>query len=275
MSFWNDFVKTSTGIVVGTKILQDAKAVAAGKGSVKQKERLAKSGIGQAEAESIVAMSDNWQVTDANIIANSSKWDNLIARDAFENALSKEINTIIVTPGLGEKPLFMSNQYLSLLTQFKSFAMSSHQRVLVPALQDADRNVVTQLALMTAVGMGIEQIRNAQNGAPDQTWNEMLIGGIGRAGWTGWFLDADNYASNATGGSLSIQSMLGASENHGEFSSMQYMLGPTFKQATTLGQSAGDLLTGNFNGSDVRDLLPYNRIAHLDWLFSSLEENIE
>lgn len=275
MSFWNDFVKTSTGIVVGTKILQDAKAVATGKASVKQKERLAKSGIGEAEAESIVAMSDNWQVTDANIIANSSKWTNLIARDAFENALSKEINTIIVTPGLGEKPLFMSNQYLSLLTQFKSFAMSSHQRVLVPALQDADRNVVTQLALMTAVGMGIEQIRNAQNGAPDQTWNEMLIGGIGRAGWTGWFLDADNYASNATGGSLSIQSMLGASENHGEFSSMQYMLGPTFKQATTFGQAAGDLLTGNFNGSDVRDLLPYNRIAHLDWLFSSLEENTE
>ena len=275
MSFWNDFVKTSTGIVVGTKILQDAKAVAAGKASVKQKERLAKSGIGQAEAESIVAMSDNWQVTDANIIANSSKWDNLIAKDAFENALSKEINTIIVTPGLGERPLFMSNQYLSLLTQFKSFAMSSHQRVLVPALQDADRNVVTQLALMTAVGMGIEQIRNAQNGAPDQTWNEMLIGGIGRAGWTGWFLDADNYASNATGGSLSIQSMLGARENHGDFASLEYMLGPSFKAASTAASFAGDVLTGNVDASKARDLMPYNRIAHLDWIFSSLEDGTE
>ena len=275
MSFWNDFVKTSSGIIVGTKILDDVTAVALGKATVKQRERLAKSGIGEAEAQSIYKMKDKWETTDANIIANSRNWDNLIAKDAFENALSKEINTIIVTPGLGEKPLFMSNQYLSLLTQFKSFAMSSHQRVLVPALQDADRNVLTQIALMTGVGLAIEQIRNAQLGSPDKDWNELLVGAVGRAGWTGWFMDADNLASNATGGSLSIQAMLGASENHGEFSSMQYMLGPSFKAASTAASMAGDVLTGNIDGSKVRGLLPYNRIAHLDWLFSSLEDGTE
>ena len=164
---------------------------------------------------------------------------------------------------------------MSLLTQFKSFAMSSHQRVLVPALQDADRNVLTQIALMTGVGLAIEQIRNAQLGSPEKDWNELLVGAVGRAGWTGWFMDADNLASNATGGSLSIQAMLGASENHGEFSSMQYMLGPSFKAASTAASMAGDVLTGNIDGSKVRDLLPYNRIAHLDWLFSSLEDGTE
>ena len=275
MSLWNDFVKTSSGIIVGTKILDDVTAVALGKATAKQRERLAKSGIGEAEAESIYKMKDHWDVTDANIIANSRNWENLVAKDAFDNALSKEINTVVVTPGLGERPLFMSNEYISLLTQFKSFAMSSHQRVLVPALQDADRNVLTQIALMTGVGLAVEQIRSAQLGSPDKDWNELLIGAVGRAGWTGWFMDADNLASNATGGSLSIQAMLGASENHGEFSSMQYMLGPSFKSASTAASFAGDVLTGNIDPSKARDLMPYNRIAHLDWLFSSLEDGTE
>ena len=135
MSLWNDFAKTATGIVTSTKILGDVEALVAGTATKAQKERLAKSGIGKEEAESIFAMKDNWQRTDSNIIANSSAWDNLIAKDAFDNALSKEIGSVVVTPGLGEKPLFMSNEYVSLITQFKSFAMSSHTRVLIPALQ--------------------------------------------------------------------------------------------------------------------------------------------
>ena len=273
MSLWNDFAKTATGIVTSTKILGDVEAVALGKATAKQRERLAKSGIGQEEAESIYTMKDNWQRTDANIIANSSQWDNLIAKDAFDAALSKEINTIIVTPGLGEKPLFMSNEYLSLLTQFKSFALSSHQRVLIPAIQDADRNTLTQIALMTAIGSGIAYIRNEQLGGKEMTLDELLFEGVARAGWTGWFIDADNALHTLSGGSLSVQRAIGQGNFVTDRQRASGILGPAAGQVMQMTNVAGDILSGQTNAKEVKSLLPFGNIAHLNMLFDTVAES--
>lgn len=269
MSLWNDFAKTATGIVTSTKILGDVEAVVAGTATKTQRERLAKSGIGKEEAESIFAMKDKWQRTDANIIANSSEWDNLIAKDAFDNALSKEIGSVVVTPGLGERPLFMSNEYLSLITQFKSFAMSSHTRVLIPALQEADRNTLTQLALMTAIGSGVAYIRNEQLGGPEMGLDDLIFEGVGRSGWTGAFLDVDNAMHTLSGGNLSVQNLLNQGRFVTEKSALQTVVGPSGSQFMNAAELAGDILSGNVNPKDAKDLIPYNRIAHLQWLFNA------
>jgi len=269
MSLWNDFAKTATGLVTSTKILGDVEALVAGTATKAQKERLAKSGIGKEEAESIFAMKDNWQRTDANIIANSSAWDNLIAKDAFDNALSKEIGSVVVTPGLGEKPLFMSNEYVSLITQFKSFAMSSHTRVLIPALQEMDRNTLTQIALMTAIGSGVAYIRNEQLGGPEMGIDDLIFEGVGRSGWTGMFLDVDNAMHTLSGGNLSVQNLLNQGRFVTEKSALQTVVGPSGSQFMNAAELAGDILSGDVNSQDVKKLIPYNRIAHLQWLFDA------
>ena len=273
MSLWNDFAKTATGIVTSTKILGDVEDLVLGKATAKQRERLAKSGIGQAEAESIYKMKDKWQRTDANIIANSSQWDNLVAKDAFDAALSKEINTVVVTPGLGERPLFMSNEYISLITQFKSFAMSSHQRVLIPAIQDADRNTLTQIALMTAIGSGVAYIRNEQLGGNEMTLDELLFEGVARAGWTGWFIDADNALHTVSGGSLSLQRAIGQGKFVTDRQRASGILGPAAGQAMQMANVAGDVLAGQTNAKEVKSLLPFGNIAHLNMLFDAVAES--
>lgn len=273
MSLWNDFAKTATGIVVSTKILSDVEALINGTATARQAERLAASGIDRPAAESIYKMRDKWQRTDANIIANSVEWDNLIAKDAFDAALSKEINTIIVTPGLGEKPLFMSNEYISLLTQFKSFAMSSHQRVLIPAIQDADRNTLTQIALMTAIGSGIAYIRNEQLGGKEMTLDELLFEGVARSGWTGWFIDADNALHTLSGGSLSVQRAIGQGNFVTDRQRASGILGPAAGQVMQMTNVAGDILSGQTNAKEVKSLLPFGNIAHLNLLFDAVAES--
>ena len=273
MSLWNDFAKTATGVVVSTKILSDVEALINGTATARQAERLAASGIDRPAAESIYKMRDKWQRTDANIIANSVEWDNLIAKDAFDAALSKEINTIIVTPGLGEKPLFMSNEYISLLTQFKSFAMSSHQRVLIPAIQDADRNTLTQIALMTAIGSGIAYVRNEQLGGKEMTLDELLFEGVARSGWTGWFIDADNALHTLSGGSLSVQRAIGQGNFVTDRQRASGILGPAAGQVMQMTNVAGDILSGQTNAKEVKSLLPFGNIAHLNLLFDTVAES--
>ena len=273
MSLWNDFAKTATGIVTSTKILSDVEALITGNATAKQIERLAKSGIDRPAAESIYKMKNKWQRTDSNIIANSVEWDNLVAKDVFDAALSKEINTIVVTPGLGEKPLFMSNEYISLLTQFKSFAMSSHQRVLIPAIQDADRNTLTQLALMTAIGSAIAYIRNEQLGGKEMTLDELLFEGVARSGWTGWFIDADNALHTLSGGSLSVQRAIGQGNFVTDRQRASGVLGPAAGQAMSIANVAGDILSGNTNAKEVQSLLPFGNIAHIQMLTDALSES--
>ena len=276
MSLWNDFAKTATGIVVGTKILQDVEAVMLGTATKSQRERLAASGIGQPEIESIYKMRTHWDSTDANVIANSAKWDNLIAKEAFDNALAKEIGTVVVTPGLGEKPLFMSNEYISLLTQFKSFAMSSHTRVLVPMIQNPTRQTATQIALMTAIGSAVGWVRNEQLGGPEMSIDELIYEGVVRSGWTGLIMDADNYLHELSGGTFSMANALGQGRYTNEKSQLQMVLGPSISQGMNAINVAGDILNGDMpNTSKATGLLPYSRIAHFQMMFDAIASGAE
>ena len=73
--------------------------------------------------------------------------------DAFRSAIIRDVDRIIVTPGIGDRPLWMSSETGKLIGQFKSFGFASVQRTLIPALQDRDMGVVNGLALSGAMGM--------------------------------------------------------------------------------------------------------------------------
>lgn len=271
MSMWNDFVKASTSVVVSTKILTDVEAVMRGTASAKQKERLAVSGIGKAETESIYAMKDKWYRSENNVFGQAESWDNQIAKEAFQNAISKEINTIIVTPGLGDRPLFMSNQYMSLIGQFKSFAFGSHMRVLMPALQAMDKDTAVQIAMMVAIGGVVAEIRNTQLNGPDMSFNDYLLQGTVRSGVTGLIMDADSFLASTTG--LGIQSTFGDTIPPSQKSMLEAVAGPSARSVMTAANVAGDMLTFNADSQtrdDFSSLVPMSNIAHIDAIYSAI-----
>ena len=84
--------------------------------------------------------------------------DDVVAADAFGGALNKEINITIVTPGLGDTPLWMSKELGSTIAQFKKFAMASTQRMLFRGMQERDLDFLFGGMLLVGSGMMIDAI---------------------------------------------------------------------------------------------------------------------
>lgn len=86
-------------------------------------------------------------------IANTERWTDAEAVRAYRAAMSKDIDSTIVTRSVGDVPLFANTPIGRLILQFRSFAIASHQRVLIRGLQEAPSRFVGGLVAMTALGM--------------------------------------------------------------------------------------------------------------------------
>ena len=93
-----------------------------------------------------------------NYIANTHMWDDVAAADAFGGALNKDINITIVTPGLGDTPLWMSKELGSTIAQFKKFAMASTQRMLFRGMQERDLDFLFGSMMLIGSGMMIDGV---------------------------------------------------------------------------------------------------------------------
>jgi hypothetical protein len=116
---------------------------------------------------------------------NVSEWDDDLARRAFGAALNKDTDRTIVKPGMGDVPLWMKTNTGRLLTQFKSFGVASHQRVLIAGLQERPRRLMEGMVLGTAVGMMIGYLKMIERGDYDKANN--LLQNPGK--WVGDGLD--------------------------------------------------------------------------------------
>lgn len=297
MNFWNETMKSASSLVVSTKILDAVEAAANGKASQKQRKSLAASGIDQDMVKRIYAQRDKWDVTDHNKIARTSTWDDKDAQRAFRGALSRELNIVILTPGLGERPLWtmktldkqlgvsdapgwLSQPYLSLVAQFKSFMISSTYRTVVPGLQDRDGDVLAMIAIATGMGLMIEHIRAEQNGyAPPTDLADALISGFDRAGLAGWYLEPNNVIERLSGNELGLRPMLSNPPQYSPSARtvLGSIFGPTGAQVGSMLQIGEDVLNGEFDAYTMKRLRSvtwaYQNTAHLDPMFDLIERH--
>lgn len=86
-------------------------------------------------------------------IANTEKWSDPQAVRAYRAAMNKDIDSVIVTKSVGDVPLFANTPTGKLITQFKAFSLSSHQRVLIKGVQESPTRFVSGMVGMTGMGM--------------------------------------------------------------------------------------------------------------------------
>ena len=281
MSLWNDIMKNITALSAGSKILQDIDDIMSGVGTAAQRERLAASTLEQADIESIWSMRHNWHRTDHNIIGQTASWESRVAEDAYLSALSKEINSVIITPGLGEKPLFTSQEGWSLITQFKSFSFSSHMKATIPILQQRDFNAFTQAAGMVALGGVVAYLRAQQLGQGENFGlDNFLMDGFDRSGLGAWMMDLNNIVERVSGNNVGLGPLTGTAPPYApnERSINSSILGPAASQALRAIEVTSEYLSGNANHHTARDtvkLMPGNNIAHFNWLFEAVEQGIQ
>jgi hypothetical protein len=157
-SRWNgirlltDMQKSIAAVMTQNRILNgSAKFAEIGQ---KEKAYLAYLGIDQSMAERIAAQfAEHGETVDKVRVANHENWTDEVAARTYRAAVSKDVDSIITTKGVADTPLFANTPTGRAMLQFKSFALASHQRVLLRGLQEGQARFVGGIIAMTTIGM--------------------------------------------------------------------------------------------------------------------------
>ena len=162
LGYWNDAMKAVTSVITQNRILRNA-----GKAKLSKHEKsyLAYLGIDGAMGQRIAKQYRQHGVKDGSaLVANSHLWDDAVARKAYAAALNKDVDRTIVTKGVADQPLWTRTNWGRVITQFKSFALASHQRVLIAGLQERPHRFAEMLVGGTILGMMIAYLKHLERG---------------------------------------------------------------------------------------------------------------
>lgn len=153
---WTTAMKQIAGTAANAQVLDDLKMLMEGKASKKSIERLAAGGINEDVAKVIwkeLQKPGGSDIVNGVLWPNTEAWDNANgAVDAYRAIILREVNNMIVTPGV-ERPLMMdSGTPARMLFQFKSFAMSANSKTFLAGLQQRDMALVQGVTVSLALG---------------------------------------------------------------------------------------------------------------------------
>jgi hypothetical protein len=299
---WNDFQKTITSVLTQNRILENAaRAAASGFDSLSKREQayMGFLGIGQGRAEVLGRLfADHGETLDGVRIAHSDAWgpDAADMVRAYRAAINKDVDSIIVTKGAGDVPLFANTPLGRAMLQFKSFALASNQRVLIRGLQEDKARFVGGIVGMSAIGMFIYWLKQLESGREVSnnpgTW---VAEGLDRSGIFSIAFEINNalekanapgaYTAAAAAGQVFKQDA-DARQPASRFavrSTVDGLFGPSFGAATDM---AGLLSLGfeNMRGiatgeggtmgpgdvSAVRRLTPYASLPYWRWFIDGM-----
>ncbi len=157
-SRWNgirlltDMQKSVASVMTQNRILQNVEKY----GSIKAPEKryMAYIGIDESMAGRLAKQfSEHGETIEGVRVANTEKWTDDVARRTYRAAMNKDVDSIITTRSVADVPLFASTPTGRAVLQFKSFALASHQRVLLRGLQESQTRFIGGMLAMTMVGM--------------------------------------------------------------------------------------------------------------------------
>ena len=276
MAPWNASMKQFSGMIVMTNLLRAAEKVAKGGASPKEIRKLAATGINADLAQRITQQFAKHGETQTGVLlAKAGAWDDRLAREAFRSAVVRDVDRIIVTPGQ-DKPLWMSTELGKTVGQFKSFQISSMQRIALAGLQQRDAETLS--GVMVALGLGAFAYAAKQITAGREVSDKPMVWAveaIDKSGLTGWLMEANGIMEKATRGRVGASAFTG--EPVSRFASRNVVgafLGPTPGAISDIFQTSGSVFAGDTTKSDLRkmrQLLPFQNIFYIRGLIDKVE----
>ncbi|MBL0935507.1 MAG: hypothetical protein IBJ07_12255 [Rhizobiaceae bacterium] len=164
LPWWNDMQKSITSVLVQNRVLKntlgDFDAL-----DPREMKYMGFVGIDRFMAERIARQFQEFGQVEGNVhIPGVERWTDDGARRAFAAALNKDVDGTIVTKGMGDVPLFMNTPGGRALGQFKSFALASHQRMLMRGLQEGPGSVMTGFIGMATLGALVYALKQIESG---------------------------------------------------------------------------------------------------------------
>lgn len=198
---WNVYMKRQSGIVAMDWILEQA---VKGDRNItdKARRRLAQIGVDSANLGEIARIFkehgetiDGVRLIDYKSFQEAGSVGAEIGRK-LRLGIQKEVDHLIMTPATGDVPHWFENQYVSLIGQYKSFAIAMTNHMLVKGVSEADARYIAGMMVSVVAGMGAAQY-NANLQERELGWDELLIEGIGKSGWFGALGEANSYLAHS------------------------------------------------------------------------------
>lgn len=281
MSQWNASMKQFAGVITNDRIVSEAVKWSSGAISKSSRTRMAVSGIDEGLARRIAKQFDKYGDDGEIKIINGDSWDDLEALEALKSAVLKDVDRTIVTPGVGEKPLWTSGEMGKTIFQFKTFAASAHHKVFLADLQYRDASALNGFLLATALGSlsyGLKQYTAGREISRNP--NQLVVESLDRSGAFGYFWDVNNITAKMTNGEWSVQKAFGADpvSRYASRNIMGALFGPTVGKIEDVRATTGNLASeGELSESDIRRIrrfLPGQNLFYMRRILDGLEREI-
>lgn len=284
MTHWNAGWKQFTGFIYSNDIITDAFKITKGKLDSKKITQYARGGLSKNDMTSIAKAMDAQEISkmDGVFIPNPEEWADQALAQRFKSALLKEIDNTIVTPSIGDLPLMSRGELGRLVFQFKSFAMSANQKIVLATLDDFSAQKAIGMLSMVMLG-GVGQIlRDTTKGKETKLktkddWAKFIDNSIDRSGLLAYWGDVNGMIEKTTRGRMGIIPKL-SSEPLDRFASRNVMgsiLGPSFGRVSDMATITGSISAGEWRESDARAarrMIGFNNLFWTHRTFNKLEE---
>jgi hypothetical protein len=279
MSQWNASIQHLTVLME-----QDAIIRAATRGKRIDIARLAEQGF---EADEVAAIAkftaEHGEDMGGITRMRTELWPDQALARKVERSISKVADQMITVKGLGDLPMVMDSELGKTVLQFRSFALASINRTMIPLAQGLVGGDLSRTAqgISTALAMGAmtyyvkERVAGRE---PDLSHDRLLAEALSWSGMLGIVPDLWDLMAAGAGDDEEGNSKIGRFSRFKSRSPTETWLGPTIG---TGGQMALDwtsnMLTGGIDQKDVertRRLLPFQNVFWLRQLFNAVEGEI-
>lgn len=287
MNWLTDTTKSIASMVVGSRIseaiLKIDEAITRG-WNVEElfqadMSKLARGGIGKAQIVQIATELRAHKIDFDNMIAPNTKlWGSDSAREAFRGALNKDINFAVITPQPGEKSVWMTTEFGSVLAQYKGYGVAAMQRIVMSNLQLPEKKLLAATAFSLGLGAIVHHMRSEQSDIENQSVGDYIKGAIHRSGILGYATDVNGIMETLTDNRFGLGALLGSDGTPTGFTTkLSAVFGPSVNSYENIYRVMTDALDGSWDqhsAKAARRLLYLNRTAHYDWLFDQMQKGM-
>lgn len=278
---YNEATKSFSSVLVSTRILQTAEKLAKGQElTAREVRKLAASGISQDMALRMAGEAEHWDRHGYAVLANIREWKDKEAARTFRQALMRDVDNIIITPGRGDAPIWTSTEWGKTIFQFKKFGSSTTQRILLAGLQNRDVETLNGALMMVGLGGVATYLTDiaAQGEVKDRTTGSWVNEALNRSGLLSMAYEMDSIMDKASGGNISLQRAV-AGDSASKFKSrdlLGQLAGPTAGTVSGVMKAAIAAGEGDFTQADlhaIRSTMPGQNHFLFRGLLTKLEKS--
>jgi len=212
---------------------------------------------------------------DGEWLPNTSLWNSNKQITKFRNALNQSVDRTIITPGAGDRALWTSTEFGSLITQFKGYGQGATVRLLTSGLQEKDSAFWQGAFVLVGLASIVNEAKKVQYGIDkEQSYPELLTDAIDRSGILGWFTDVNNSLEKLSDYRLGMRPMMGKKQGYLPFGAkMGSLFGPAASNITTASGVVTDLITGEADDKTLRSarfITPTGNLPYLDPIWDEI-----